>query len=127
MFSIEGACEKLTQGEEDFSAACLGSVLQIVYDDGRVGLYAFADGPIFAFSGADDEMVSGELWQALDKVLYGVSEAEIQEFAVDGTCIYENPFAGVARFECDAMAENGTTFSLVFITDGSEPVDQLAN
>lgn len=127
MFSIDGACEKLTQGVQDFSPACQGSVMQIVYDDGRVGLYAFAEGQIFAFSGTDDDMVSGELWQALDKVIFGKSETEIREVAVDGTCIYENPFAGIARFECDAMAGDGTTFSLVFITDGAPPVDQLAD
>lgn len=127
MFSIDGTCEKLTLGDADLSPTCGESVMQIVYDDGRVGLYAFAGGQIFAFSGMDDEMVSGEIRQELDKVILGKSETDVREVRVDGTCIYENPFTGIARFECDAMAQDGTTFSLVFITDGSKPVDQLAD
>lgn len=127
MYSIEGRCDRLALGDADLTRTCGEQLMQMVYDDGRVGLYAFADGQIFAFSGTDDEMVHGEIRQELDKVILGKSQTDIREIAVDGTCLYENPFAGVARFECDAIARDGTTFSLVFITDGSAPVDELAD
>jgi len=127
MFTMEGACEKLMLGDDDLSPSCGESVMQIVYDDGRVGLYAFSAGQILAFSGVDDEVVSGEIHQDLDKVIMGKSQTDVRETRVEGTCLYENPFVGIARFECNAIAENGATYSLVFITDGSPPVDRLAD
>lgn len=126
MFTIEGQCEKLALGQSDLTPTCGESLMQIVYDDGRVGLYAFAGGQIFAFSGTDEEMVNGEIRQDLDKVILGKSQTDVRDVRVQGTCLYENPFAGVARFECDAIAKDNTTFSLIFITNGAEPVDQMA-
>lgn len=127
MLMIDGTCQTLILGADDFSAACQDQVLQMVYDTGRAGLYAFADEMIVTFSGASDEIVDSEIHQTLDQVLLGHGENNIRAEKVKGTCIFENPYQGVAaRFTCTANKKDGTRYDLVFITDGNAPVDRLA-
>lgn len=127
MLMMDGTCETLTLGAEDFSAQCQDQVMQMVYDTGRAGLYAFADGLIVTFSGAADEIVGEEIHQALDQVLLGRGEADIRTEKVRGSCVFENPYQGVAaRFTCSAAGKGEARYELVFVTDGKAPVDRLA-
>lgn len=128
MFSLSGKCQRLTLGDADLSGACTDSLLQITYDTGRVGLYAFTSGQqIYTFSGTSDEMVGSEIHQQLDQVILGRGDGEIGSREVSGTCIYENPFAGPALVTCTARDSDGMGYSLTFLTDGTAPVDQMAD
>lgn len=127
MFNIDGTCESLLVDDVDLTDECKDSVLQMVYDVGRVGLYSFSGDTIVTFSGASDEVIGNEIHQQLDKVLIGTSADDIVEIPARGTCVFQNPFEGTpAQFTCSASAKNGATYELSFLTNGTEPTDTMA-
>lgn len=127
MLAIAGSCQNLVVDGDDFSGGCQDDLLQVTYDIGRVGLYAFVEGRIIAFSGQSDEIVDDEIHHYLDQVLVGQDAENIETVPVDGTCIYGNPYIGVAKFTCTAESPDGRLFELAFTTDGNPPVDQMAD
>ena len=126
MLTMGGLCSELRLGKDDLTPACGSHLMQMVYDDGRAGLYAFAADQIFAFSGTSDQVVDNRIHQVLDKVILGKSADDVMEFPVRGSCVFENPFEGPAEFTCDARGPEGLTFALRFTTDGNAPVDEMA-
>jgi hypothetical protein len=128
MFNIDGTCESLLVDDIDLTDECKDSVLQMVYDIGRVGLYTFSGDTILTFSGASDEVIGNEIHQKLDKILIGTSADDITEIPARGTCIFENPFEGIpAQITCSASAKNGATYELSFLTNGQAPTDSMAD
>jgi len=126
MLTINGSCEGLWLDTNDLTPTCGDQLMQMVYDDGRVGLYAFAGGQIFVFSGGSDSVVGDEIHQDVDQIILGKSETDIMAQPVRGSCVYENPYAGRALFTCEARDDQGWAYKLTFRTDGSPPVDELA-
>lgn len=126
MFNLDGNCESLVLDGEDISADCKGSIMQVTYDIGRVGLYAFSGDHIVTFSGQSDEVVGAEIHHHLDQFILGHTGRDPRSVPARGTCIYGNPFEGPARFSCEARTKSGATYTLDFVTDGSEPHDILA-
>lgn len=127
MFNLDGNCESLLVDDIDLTDECKDSVMQMVYDVGRVGLYAFSGETIITFSGTSDEVIGNEIHQQLDKVLIGTSADDIAEIAARGTCVFENPFQGTpAQITCSARAKSGATYELSFLTSGEAPTDTMA-
>ncbi len=127
MFNLDGTCQSLEVDGIDLTDECKGSVLQMVYDIGRVGLYAFSGDTLLTFSGMSDEVIGNEIHQELDKVLIGTSADDIADIPARGTGVFENPFEGKpAQITCSARAKSGATYELSFITDGKPPIDSMA-
>ncbi|MBJ3783536.1 hypothetical protein [Devosia sediminis] len=127
MITMDGTCESLVVDGDDLSADCKDSVMQVIYDIGRVGLYAFAGEQIVTFSGTSDEVIDNEIHHQLDQVVLGVTGSDPRSVPARGTCIYENPYEGApARFTCEARAKSGASYTLSFVTDGATPEDIMA-
>jgi hypothetical protein len=127
MITIEGSCDALSIAGEDLSDGCQDKVLQMIYDTGRVGLYAFSGDYIVTFSGDSDEVIGDEIHHQLDQIIIGTGENDIETVPARGTCIYGNPYEGnEVAFTCTAATKAGDTYELRFTTDGSTPTDAMA-
>lgn len=128
MMNVDGTCESLVVDGIDLTDDCQGKVLQMIYDIGRVGLYAFSGETVVTFSGTSDEVIDNVIHQDLDKVLISTSGDDTVTVVARGTCTFENPYQDKpARFTCSARAKSGATYEFSFLSDGKAPVDMMAD
>jgi hypothetical protein len=120
LMSVSGTCSSLVITGE--ALPCDGTVLHTEYDDGRIGFYFVAsgsDGSVITFSGngrhqtapADNVRV-----QPIDAIILSDGHQR-----VNGSCLFENPFAGSARIECAAETPSGAIYDARFLSDGAQP------
>jgi len=128
MMNVDGTCESLVIDGIDLTDECQDKVLQMIYDIGRVGLYAFSGETVVTFSGTSDAVIDNVIHQDLDKVLISTSGSDTTTIAARGTCSFENPYDDKpAQFTCSARAKSGATYEFSFLSDGNAPVDVMAD
>ena len=121
LITVEGACSQLMQDNKEL--LCKGVLMNTEYDDGTTGFYFIEKEPgdkILTFSGfgSDQQTILPDtsVLQPIKRVIQ-----KDGNLAVSGQCIFENPYAGPANIECEAVASNGAWFIGHFLSDGSKP------
>ncbi|UJW86980.1 hypothetical protein [Devosia sp. SL43] len=125
MFIMPGFCEQLRVDNKPV-AGCENKIMQVVYDSGRASLVAVAEGDVYSFSGTEQRVRNGKIYQGLDQVTIATASGT-QNHTVTGLCEFEDPFAGAASFTCKAHGDDGIIYNLVFATDGTPPEDSMAD
>ena len=118
--TVEGTCSKLELNGEVLR--CKHILGHTEYDDGRIGFYFIedeADGINLTFSGSGIVQSTPSVnvrVQPIDGVIQidGIRD-------VSGECMFENPYAGPASIECEALTASGERFVGHFLTNGFEP------
>lgn len=120
MVAVSGTCTDLVIANE--TRPCGGTLINTIYDDGRVGFYFVVDDSdksavSFSGQGQQQKMPAEEIWiQSIDGIVVSTGAT-----AATGECRFGNPFGGATRIDCSAVSEAGDVFVGEFLTDGSEP------
>lgn len=120
--SVAGDCERLVYDGADHTGECPDRMLQMAYPDGRVGFYAASGDVIFTISGYDGPKPDENTQlHDIDSIILGRSGSDPVRQGASGLCSYSNPYRGPMTISCQGTAEDGSSFLMVFRTDGSEP------
>lgn len=128
--TISGTCSQLTISDEDRSAACPGTLFNMVYVDNTSSFRIIAeDGVVISFFGNDNAAVGDTATLDVTALYYtpAITEREgesfesmverakaaTQELPATGQCIYTNPELPDNYIRCTAKAD-GKAFSFRF-------------
>jgi hypothetical protein len=121
--SLDGTCDRLVVGPDDYSSACQGTVLLMMVAPGRMmAIFTTEDGRAVVFSGNGRRAVLGPDWlvQPIDIVRTGYDTADLRSFDVSGRCAVSTPEPGPGRIEC--YAESGdAVFAAALTLDAPPP------
>ena len=116
---VSGVCEELLIQDEP--TLCKKDLFHSEYENGRLGFWFVSDDgkTSMSFTGyGQNQITINENTRRFD--LDGVV-VEIGKLPASGTCLFENPFIGEAKIECDALDIDGYHYKGKFLTDGSKP------
>jgi hypothetical protein len=126
IYSIQGRCTEMLAMGRNFSAACLGKVVNANNDRGEVAfIFTLKNGAIISFVGQGSDQVSTAAHQAtqpVKEVMFslGIQGVPDNHLHAAGTCKYGDAFAGVTHVTCAASTSEGA-FSAKFTTNGQKP------
>lgn len=130
VYTLKGACEIFSIGDEDLTSICAGEVMQVVYTDSRMDLSIWTDHPsgrFFVFSGTFGRR-GDDLVQTVDQITDGKdgSGNNNVDLKATGECLLTgNPSTSRAHYKCEATDKAGTTYRFGFLTDGTPPENML--
>lgn len=126
LFSMAGSCQSLIVEKSNLSKGCNDRIMQSTHSDGRIGFtVSIGDkGAVATFSGFEDSNVDANTGRIkIDTLIFNLNIQNVPPTskAIQGECIYTNPYIGKATIACQAIDENRQPFVLKFKTDGKEP------
>lgn len=119
----DGECQMLIVKGNDLSDGCSDKILQMVYDNGRIGftLPVGDKGTVITFSGMlKPEYSNDDQLQTVDAIILNLNIDGVPPTTneVSGECKYSNPYHGQMGINCNATSQNGSEYHLRFRTDG---------
>lgn len=119
----DGECQMLIVKGNDITEGCSDKILQMIYDNGRIGLtLPVGDkGTVITFSGMlKPEYSNDDQLQTVDAIILNLNIDGVPPTTneVSGECKYSNPYHGQIGINCNATAQNGSEYHLRFRTDG---------
>ena len=116
---VSGVCEELLIQNEP--VLCKKDLFHSEYENGRLGFWFFSDDgkTSMSFTGYGQNQITIDRNTRrfnLDGVV-----VEIGKLSASGSCLFENPFIGEAKIECEALDLDGYHYRGKFLTDGSKP------
>ena len=122
--TMSGTCERLALPDRDLTRECAGRIGNSIHGDGRSGFAFFSGHAVISFAGQDSAAVGDRATLHVDEILITRTDPgsapRPEIISAAGTCIYTNPYAGVATITCEAAARQGR-YSAHFRSDGRPP------